>query len=323
MGTVGASQMVRNTTELKPLEIFPEIQNALPAQSEFRRLLVGAAKEELPALLGKKAAERWAKKQTSMDYQYFVMGPSGSGDKLHAENGLPFYDVLIHGSRRWLLLKEDEMQRVAEKAREALEFDKTSAYMFFEEKLPELREEFGLSKFVEANQKPGDLVFVPSGWFRVSLSLADSISYYQTLLTDKNTLAAVVDNNVWRPQFRQYALAYCYDAKDLDSLPGIKSGSQLHNWLKSAIPKVQPEEATSGILNVLFQCGSVLVLQKDMPSLSGGKTACSEAVWTQCRKQLKAKLKERGVTASLDWLPEKAPTSLKDIERVAGGKEEL
>merc|ERR1712014_40841 len=115
----------------------------------------------------------------------------------------------IHGSRRWLLLEPAEMNRVAEKAREALEFDKTSAYMFFEEKLPELKEEFGLKKYVECNQNAGDLVIVPSGWYRVSLSLADSISYYETLLSEKDTLAAVVDNNVWRPQFRQYQLAFC------------------------------------------------------------------------------------------------------------------
>ena len=66
--------------------------------------------------------------------RYFTFGPSGSGANLRPENGLPFFDVLIHGSKRWLLLQEDEMERVAAKAREALEFDKTSAYMFFEEK---------------------------------------------------------------------------------------------------------------------------------------------------------------------------------------------
>merc|ERR1712151_1015824 len=146
------------------------------------------------------------KRSGNLAYQYFVFGPSGSGDKLHAENGLPFYDILIHGSRRWLLLTSEEMNRVAKKAREALEFDKTSAYMFFEEKLPELKEEFGLKKYVECNQNAGDLVIVPSGWFRVSLSLADSISYYETLLSEKPTLQVVTDNNVWRPQFRQYGL---------------------------------------------------------------------------------------------------------------------
>merc|ERR1711988_887599 len=134
--------------------------------------------------MGARSARRWKAKTGQLSYRYFTFGPSGSGDKLHAENGLPFFDVLIHGSRRWLLMKE-----------EALEFDKTSAYMFFEEKLPELKEEFGLKKYVECNQNAGDLVIVPSGWFRVSLSLADSISYYETLLSEKETLGVVTDNN--------------------------------------------------------------------------------------------------------------------------------
>ena len=113
--------------------------------------------------------------------RYFVFGPSGSGEKLHAEQGLPYYDVLIHGYRRWLLMTEEEIQRVAKKAKEALEFQETSAYMFFEEKLPELTEEFGLKKYIQANQEVGDVIFVPPGWFRVSLSLMDSISFYETL----------------------------------------------------------------------------------------------------------------------------------------------
>merc|ERR1719159_1735602 len=121
-------------------------------------------------------------------YQHFTFGPSGSGGKLRMENSLPFFDILIHGSKRWLMMTEEEMERVAEKAREALEFDKTTAYMFFEEKLPELREEFGLKKFVEANQDAGDVMFVPSGWFRVSVALADSISFYETLLAEKRIL---------------------------------------------------------------------------------------------------------------------------------------
>merc|ERR1712151_534595 len=100
----------------------------------------------------------------------------------------------------------------------------TSAYMFFEEKLPELIEEFGLKKYQEANQQPGDLIIVPSGWYRVSLSLADSISYYETIMSEKGTLKAVVDNNVWRPQFQQFRLAFCYDKSDLTKLPGVTSG---------------------------------------------------------------------------------------------------
>jgi hypothetical protein len=142
------------------------------------------------------------------------------------------------------------MARVAQMARAALEFDKTSAYMFFEEKLPELREEFGLKKYVEANQGPGDLIIVPSGWFRVSLALADSFSYYETILKGKQTLSALTDNNVWRPQFRQYRLAYCYTPSTVEELPGIKENAGLRNWLQQAIQKVQLDEAITGILEV-------------------------------------------------------------------------
>eukprot|EP00429_Kryptoperidinium_foliaceum_P052093 CAMPEP_0176091406 /NCGR_PEP_ID=MMETSP0120_2-20121206/45783_1 /TAXON_ID=160619 /ORGANISM="Kryptoperidinium foliaceum, Strain CCMP 1326" /LENGTH=557 /DNA_ID=CAMNT_0017425299 /DNA_START=23 /DNA_END=1696 /DNA_ORIENTATION=+ len=311
--TVDAQSMVRNASELKELSIFPEISNALPMQGEFRTRMLKAAAEELPSIIGKNL-KKWEKSRGHLSYQYFVFGPSGSGDKLHAENGLPFYDILIHGSRRWLLLTEEEMQRVAEKAREALEFDKTSAYMFFEEKLPELKEEFGLKKYMEANQQAGDLVIVPSGWFRVSLSLADSISYYETILSKQSTLRSITDNNVWRPQIRQYQLAYCYDPKDLHLLPGVEKGSDLYNWLKDAIAKVKLDELLPGILSVLLQCGSTLVLDKEMPQLKvEGLTVCTKAVWKQCRSQLKTKLKEKGSTASLAWLPEEPPKSLSDL----------
>jgi len=320
--TMDAQSMVRNVSELQELNIFPEIRNALPLQAEFRRRLLEAAGSELSIILGK-GAEKWRRRTGSISYQYFVFGPSGSGDKLHAENGLPFYDILIHGSRRWLLLTEAEMERVAAKAREALEFDKTSAYMFFEEKLPELREEFGLKKYFEANQEAGDLLFVPSGWYRVSLSLADSISYYETLLSEKATLTAVTDNNVWRPQFRQYQLAYCYDPKDLHKLPGVEKGGQLDRWLKDAVGKVRPDEAVPGILSVLLQCGSTLALDKAMPNLGVQSLGtCTPSAWKQCRRALEARLKAKGISASLDWLPQEAPTSVSDVGLPAENKKE-
>jgi hypothetical protein len=323
---VGAQNMAKNSSELKELQIFPEIKNALPVQAEFRQRLIEAGKDELKEIFGK-GFDKWKTRIGQTQHQFFTFGPSGSGDKLHAENGLPFFDILIHGSRRWLLLKEEEMERVAKKAREALEFDKTSAYMFFEEKLPELKEEFGLKKYVECNQNAGDLVIVPSGWFRVSLSLADSISYYETLLSEKQTLAAVTDNNVWRPQFRQYGLAFCHDPKDLSKLPGVDKGSDFANWLSNALSQVKLDEVIENILRVLITCGSVSALQKKMPEFKmSSLTTCTPAVWKQCRKQLEAKVFEKGLHGpKFEWLPKEAPTSIDDINAAAssGKAEEL
>eukprot|EP00811_Abedinium_folium_P000855 NODE_10786_length_1329_cov_4.281198.p2 GENE.NODE_10786_length_1329_cov_4.281198~~NODE_10786_length_1329_cov_4.281198.p2 ORF type:complete len:301 (+),score=89.65 NODE_10786_length_1329_cov_4.281198:130-903(+) len=245
-----------------------------------------------------------------MPYRFFVFGPSGSGDKLHHENGMPFYDVLIHGSRRWLLLDEAEMTRVATKAREALEFDKTSAYMFFEEKLPELKEEFGLKKFMECNQQAGDLIFVPPGWFRVSLALADSISYYQTLMGDSSILKAVTENHLWQPMVGNFNLAFCYKG-ELEKLPNIKPGSRTFQWMEQGVAHVGTTEHITNLLYALLACGPVLALDESLPEfrVKSLTPVCNADVWKQCRKQLVAKLEQKGVSVSLAWLPEEPPNS--------------
>jgi len=313
--------MMRNASDETDLKVFPELKNALPVQSEFRKKLMAAAGDELKKVLGK-GAKRWIKTKGQTSHHFFTFGPSGSGANLHAENGLPFYDILIHGTRRWLLMGEEEMHRVAEKAKEALEFDKTSAYMFFEEKLPELREEFGLKKYQEINQESGDLVFVPSGWFRVSLSLADSISYYETLLSDPDILKAVAASNVWRPQFGHHQLGLCYGAEGVSKLP--KMEKQRQDWLKSALGQVKIEEEIQGIVSVLLQCGSTLALDKTYPTFKVRETTvCTPEVWKQCRKRLQAKLKEKKVDVSLSWLPEEAPRSIDDIPDPKAAKQEL
>jgi len=308
--TVEALSMAKNESELQPLSIFPELKNMLPMQAEFRQRLLAAGADELTEIIGKQA-KRWMERQGKLSYRYFVFGPSGSGDKLHAENGLPFYDILIHGSRRWLLLTEEEMERVAVKAREALEFDKTSAYMFFEEKLPELIEEFGLKKYQECNQQAGDLLLIPSGWFRVSLALADSISYYETVLSERNTLRAVVDNNVWRPAAQQFRLAFCYDPSQVEKeIPGLSKNKQMSDWLKNALKGVSADEAITGILAVMMQCGAVLSMADAMPKLGVEElSVCTPVVWKNCRSQLEKRLKEKNSKAKLKWLPLEPPTS--------------
>ncbi|CAD7944651.1 unnamed protein product [Amoebophrya sp. A120] len=263
---------------------------------------------ELQKILGKKEGSDFLKQQAAGDFRYFVFGPSGSGDKLHAENGLPFYDVLLHGFRRWLLVTEDEVQQVAEKAREALEFQQTSAYMFFEEKLPELKEEFGLKKYIEVNQEPGDIIFVPPGWFRVSLSLADSISYYEQLLYQPPVVEAIVRNTVWNPQHRQFNLAFCYEPED--AVEKIKAqetkfdrlNEKSYQWLDQQVRQVQDSDVPQPVLSVLSTCAKILNSKGKISKLIDvQKTKCSEQVWKSCRERLVAKTSKK---VKLDWLPE-------------------
>lgn len=56
---------------------------------------------------------------------------------------------------------------------------------------------------------------------------------------------------------------------------------------------------------VMLHCGSTLALSSKMPSLNVKElSACTPAVWTKCRKQLKAKLEEKKSSATLAWLPQ-------------------
>ena len=88
-----------------------------------------------------------------------------------------------------------------ESAREVLE--PASGFMFFEQQLGELIEDFGLGakgkKYWEINQEVGDLLYVPPSLVRVSVNLEDSFSYFERLHTSQATAQAAVDGNIWAP----------------------------------------------------------------------------------------------------------------------------
>merc|ERR1712107_613504 len=81
---------------------------------------------------------------------------------------------------------------------------------------------------------------------------------------------------------------------EIEQLPGVSKGSQLFNWLREAIHKVEYDEMIKGILNVIMQCGSVLALDKSMPQLQvNGLTICSQKIYKKCRGRLQAVLKDK------------------------------
>jgi hypothetical protein len=95
-----------------------------------------------------------------------------------------------------------------------------SAFMFFEQQLGELIEDFGMGKkgkkYFECNQEPGDLLFVPGSLVRVSLNLEDSISYFEHLHTSQQAAQEQIDSKLWAPASGRvpdgFNAAVCYAA---------------------------------------------------------------------------------------------------------------
>ena len=141
-----------------------------------------------------------------------VFGPSGSGSSM-AQIGMPFADALVHGRRRWFILTPQAYIKLKKSAGD--DFQPGSAFSFFEDMYAELKEEFGMKIGIkhgiyECNQGPGDIVYIPAGLVRTSLTLADSISYKQELLLSMEQVSQYVDARVWFPRRQTWNAAMCY-----------------------------------------------------------------------------------------------------------------
>jgi hypothetical protein len=129
------------------------------------------------------------------------------------QEGMPFADALVHGRRRWFLLTPPAYMKLKEKAGD--DFQPGSAFSFFEDVYAELKEDFDMEvgieqEIYECDQGPGDIVYVPAGLVRTSLTLADSISYKQELLLSMEQVSQYVDARVWRPMQQVWNAAMCY-----------------------------------------------------------------------------------------------------------------
>jgi len=327
--TIDATKFVRDPDELENFNIFPGMKNSF---SDFKKWNIGIMEHLTQSNATKKALNEREKEffddNQEVQYRFFTFGPSGSGEKLHMENNLPFFDVLIHGMRRWLLVKSEEVDKVAAKAKEAMEFRQTSAYMFFEEKLPELVEEFGLKNYVEVNQEPGDVMVVPQGWYRVSLSLADSISYYEQLLKSDKIISEYVNHHTWFPRYNMWRLGYCFDPKEVVKGTGGLSSAKDNHWLEEQFYGIGDTSLiTFSTLEALIYCGRIMSSNDKLAINAVKDTKCTPKVWKECRKRLidtVTQVVKKAKESDFDFIPKTPPKQFdKSEDKSEGKKEEL
>ena len=169
---------------------------------------------EVPALFPRDEADCLAFLSENAElrprFRWFLLSAPGSGFTMHQD---PFdtsaWNAMVSGRKRWLLLPERIPHALvlprsaaaaaaagADDSEAALPPEEANAAAWFQHTYPSLREraasEFGLLDdlalgVLEFEQRAGDLVFIPRGWWHCALTLPSSSS------SDKQDPEACVD----------------------------------------------------------------------------------------------------------------------------------
>ena len=233
---INALRLGRDFMGQYALSAFAPIGHRQDMDSRIFEALYKADKDgSLAKIMGNKGrAQTVLDEMEKMSSRRIVFGPSGSGSSM-AQIGMPYAEALVHGRRRWFLMKVEAYIKLKEKAGD--DFQPGAAFGFFEDMYAELEEEFGMKASADAglyecDQSPGDVIFVPSGLVRTSMSLSDAISYKQELLIDEEQVAQYVDARVWQPMRQQWSAAACFiNPKKSLAKQAVKVGKALDTKL--------------------------------------------------------------------------------------------
>ena len=110
---------------------------------------------------GSALAEGFRTRQLAGLSSFMVLGPSGSGEQ--RRDAASVIDALVHGERRWFMMGEKELVRFLALA--GSDFQPASAFVFFEDQLAALKEEWGLLVHLDDQQARTNTVWQVSAEF--------------------------------------------------------------------------------------------------------------------------------------------------------------
>lgn len=126
-------------------------------------------------------------------HQWFCIGPRRSGSSLHVDPlGTSAWLALTHGRKRWVLFEPSVKRTIAIGATVKPKADEDEAMFYFDFLLPRIKRAHPELHSYEGLQRPGDVIFIPSGWHHAALNVEDSIAITQNFCGSHNF------DEVWR-----------------------------------------------------------------------------------------------------------------------------
>lgn len=114
-------------------------------------------------------------------YRWWSIGPRRSGTTVHSDPlGTAAWNAVTHGRKRWVLFEPSVPGRFA-KGKDVINKDTEDdePIMYFDFILPRILEKHPEIRVYEAEQGPGDVIFVPSQWWHGVLNLEDTVGVTQ------------------------------------------------------------------------------------------------------------------------------------------------
>ena len=106
-------------------------------------------------------------------HRWFIMGPKGSGSDLHIDPlGTSAWNALIKGRKEWVIFHPDSPVQKGEKSGAAW-----------------LRDEYPMYKHLRHQriiQNPGEILYIPAGWWHIAINHEPSIAVTQNYLHPKD-----------------------------------------------------------------------------------------------------------------------------------------
>jgi len=131
------------------------------------------------------------------NYRWFVAGPARTGAPWHKDPGrTSAWNALIQGHKRWALYPPDctppGVSAIFEGPddKELAHAESPTSLQWYLDVYPTLTEE---QRPLEIIQNPGDVIFIPSGWWHLVLNLDVTISVTENFVNESNLRAALDD----------------------------------------------------------------------------------------------------------------------------------